>query len=250
MTDKWVYFKPFLIVLFFFVMLFAYSKFGPTIPFSANLQLKEQPISVTAEGKAVVPNDTAKITVGIEESNTSLVEVQNSVNAKTKTLVDALKKLGIEESDIKTVSYNIYPQQDFVSSPTARIVGYTVSTNYEVKIKNIDKVNEALIEVIRAGANTIGSVTFDVNEETKLEKMNEAREEAVKKAKEKAEGLAKAAGITLGRVTGVFESEVGGVPPMPLIERSIGGDVTKIEPEVVPGTNEITVSITLTYEIR
>lgn len=250
MPDRGSYFKPFLIILFFFVALFAYSKFGPNLPISLAVQVKGEPLTVSGEGKVTVPNETAKLSVGIDESGSNLAQVQESVNKKTKTLIDSLKRLGVEEKDIKTVSYNISPQQDFSQNPP-RITGYNVGTSYEVKINDLDKVNEALNVVTASGANMVGGISFDVKDETRLEKLNEARAEAAKKAREKAQGLAKAAGLTLGRVINVSEFEGGGGPvPMAVREAGVGLDVAKTEPQIQPGINEITVTVHLTFEVR
>lgn len=246
--DK-TYLKPFLTIIFFFLVLFAYSNFGPNIPLNITLQPKGEPLAVSGEGKVIVPNEVAKLSVGIDESGSSLAQVQESVNKKTKTLTDSLKKLGVDEKDIKTVSYNISPQQDYSQNPP-RITGYIVSTSYEIKIDNLDKVNEALSVVTASGANMVGGISFDVKEETREEKLNEARKNAVKKAKEKAEGLAKAAGITLGRVINVSESQ-NPTWPYPVALNSSGSmEVGKTNPEIKPGSNEISVTVSLTFEVK
>jgi len=120
-----------------------------------------------------------------------------------------------------------------------------------VTINDFDKVNEVLSGVTASGANIVGGVTFEVNDQTKKEKLQEAREEAVKEAKEKAQGLAKAAGVTLGKITNVSESQ--GIEPRPiaLMEKAI--DSSGIEPEapdIQPGETELSVNVILSFEIR
>ena len=99
-----------------FLLFFLFFKFGPKIPLSIISQQKGEPLIVTGEGKVSVTPDIAKITLGIQEEGTSLKTVQDSVNKKSKTLTDALKKLGIAEKDIKTTSYSVYPQYDYMAS--------------------------------------------------------------------------------------------------------------------------------------
>ena len=90
-------------------------------------------------------------------------------------------------------------------APTQRITGYQVSTSYEVTISDFNKINDLLVSATSFGANTVGSVTFDLSEELKNEKLKEAREIAVTEAKLKASGLAKAAGINLGKIINISE---------------------------------------------
>lgn len=237
-------------VIIFFILLFVFAKWGPSIPFSVLSQQKGTPMIVEGTGKSFVTPDIAKVSVGVEESGTSLKSVQDSVNKKSKTLTDSLKKLGIDEKDIKTSSYNLYPQFDY-QAPTQKITGYQVSITYEVTIRNFDKVNDALVAVTNAGANIIGNVAFEVNDKTKKEKLQEAREMAVSEAKEKAQGLAKAAGVTLGKAINISESQVGEPRPVALMEKAAGAPNTPVtQPEIIPGQAELSVSVSLSFEIR
>jgi len=226
-------------IIIFFIFLFVYSKWGPSIPISVLTQSKGEPMIVSDTGKVTVVPDIAKVTIGFEEQGQTLKQVQSAVNAKSKTLTDSLKKLGIDEKDIKTTNYSVYPEYNYESTPY-KINGYRVSTNYEVKITNFDIVNDALVIATQSGANVIGNISFEVNEKTKLEYTNKAREEAVKLAKDKAEGLAKATGVTLGKIINVTESQGVDYPrPMMALEKA----------NITPGETEIQVTVTLSYSL-
>jgi hypothetical protein len=240
-------------VIIFFILLFVFAKWGPAINFSTTSQSKGEPFIVSGEGKVFVTPDIAKITLGIEDSGSSLKTVQNTVNTKSNTLTSALKKMDIAEGDIKTISYNVYPQRDYTSS-TQRITGYQVSISYEVTIKDFDKVNDVMVTATTAGANIVGNVSFDLKDDTKTEKMNEARVKAVAAAKEKADGLAKAAGITLGSIVNVSESQGQDIRPVAYLDSKaavgMGNETAIIEPNIQAGTNEITVTVALSYNTR
>jgi hypothetical protein len=238
-------------ILIFFVLLFIFSKWGPSIPFSVLSQSKGEPMVVTGEGKSTAIPDIAKVSAGIQDSGTTLVQVQNSANKKSQSLVAALKKSGIEEKDIKTTSYNISPESDYQANPP-RITGYQVSINYEVTVRNIEKINDVLTTVTGGGANLVGGVSFDLSDDAKLKAMDAARQDAVKEAKENAKSLAKASGISLGRIINVSESF--GSAPRPLYMTAdkavgLGGGVPET-PNIQPGTTEINITISLSYELR
>lgn len=238
----------FLLVIGTFVLLVLLFKFGPKIPFSIVSQDRGQPLVVEGEGKVTVVPDIAKVTLGIEESGSSLAAVQKSANQKSKTLTDALKKLGVGEKDIKTTSYNVFPDYNYEVRPQI-ITGYRVSINYEVTVKDLEKINAVVTLSTQNGANVVGSISFDVNEETKKEKLDEARQEAVKEAKEKAESLAKAAGVSLGKILNISEfPSFDGIAPVALKE-GVGGE-EPLRPEITPGETEIVVNVSLSFEIR
>lgn len=237
-------------IIIFFILLFVYSKFGPSLPISVLTQTKGEPLVVSETGKVSIVPDTAKITVGVEEQGTILKDVQQKVNEKTKKLTNSLKGLGVDEKDIKTTSYNVYPEYDY-SNGTPKIVGYRVSTNYDIKIEEFEKINTALTLATESGANVIGNISFEVNDKKRIELLNEARKEAVDMAKEKAEGLAKASGIKLGKIINISEMEDGNYPRPIAYDKAVGMGGESLEvANITPGETEISVTVSLSYEIR
>ena len=68
--------------------------------------------------------------------------------------------------------------------------------------------------------------------------------------KTKAENAAKVAGFKLGRIVNYGE-DFGGVPrPIPMMARAESGGTTVPATQVEPGTNEINVTVTLSYEVE
>jgi len=255
---------PLTLIASIFIFLLIFNSLGLKLPISVISQDRGAPLVVDGTGKVAVVPDIAKVTLGIEETGTNLLNVQKSVNQKSKDLVDALKKLGIDEKDIKTTSYNIYPEYNYgggvvpLSSAGAEIApapgriptisGYRVSIAYDVKVKDFEKVNDVLTTSTQKGANIVGNVAFEVNEDTKNDKLGEARTEAVKEAKQKAEGLASAAGVSLGKILNISESQEF---PSPVAFRDAGvGGVPVPTPEITPGETEFTVTVSVSFEIR
>lgn len=238
-------------IIIFFVLLFIYSKFGPSLPISVLTQTKGEPMMVTEVGTATVVPDIAKVSLGIEAQGQNLKSVQEDVNKKSKALTGSLEKLGLEKKNIKTTNYSVSPEYDYQSTPY-RINGYRVSSNYEVKITDFEIVNDVLVSATETGANVIGNISFEVNDETKAKITQEAREEAVKLAKEKAEGLAKAGGIKLGKIINISET-TGFDYPRPIMyakEMSLDSVNSPTVANVTPGETEINVTVSLSYEIR
>jgi uncharacterized protein YggE len=237
-------------IIIFFVLLFAYSKWGPAIPIYTLTQQKGEPLMVTGEGSVNVSPDVAKITLGFEEQGQVLKQVQDEVNQKSKNLTKELKKIGIDDKYIKTVSYSVYPIRNY-NSPTNNITGYSVSTFYEVEIEDFEKINNVLLLASQVGVNNIGNISFEVNDETKEEKTQEARKIAVDKAKQKAEGLSKASGITLGKIININENSANNFPQPLYTTRDLEVETpNSTSPSIEPGETKISVTISLSYEVR
>ncbi|EKD85894.1 MAG: hypothetical protein ACD_37C00580G0006 [uncultured bacterium] len=236
-------------IVVFFVLLFVYTKFLGPIPFSVNsINTNNQtPFEVTGTGSAAGAPDKALLSLGITETASSILDAQSKANQKAEAIISSLKRLGIDEEDIKTSNYSINPNYDF-SANSQRITGYTVSQNFEVETP-IDKANKAIDGSTQAGANLVGNVSFALDDDKKLELENEARKEAVDMAKKSAEGLAKASGIKLGKIINVRENFGGAIPRAVMMEAkdAIGG-VPENPTNITPGESKIEVNVTLTYQ--
>lgn len=236
-------------ILIFFILLFLYTKIAGPIPFSVNsiTTTKSDTFNVTGEGTVAAKPDIATLIVGISAQALTVKAAQDQVNLNINKVSEAIKKLGVEEKDIQTQNYQINPNYDFQGS-TQRITGYSASTNLSIKVRKIDLINQVIDEATANGANQVGSISFDVDDKTKLE--NEARQKAVAAARKKAEDAAKIAGFRLGRIVNYSEGFDGGPVPMPLRAIAAPGGGEKIDTTIEPGSSEIKVVVTLSYELQ
>lgn len=228
-------------------------------------------ISFSGEGKVSAVPDIAVVSFSILTEATTSKKAQDDNSVKSKKVVDFLKSQDIEDKDIKTSGYNVYPQYSYprplplgaeVQSYPAqgssgvvypeyydgnpKITGYQVNQSFEIKIRDLKKVSAVLDGLVTAGANQVNNLGFKVDNEEKLKE--QARELAIKDAKEKADALKKQLGIRLGKIVNYNE---GGYYPvyfkaeaMDASGRGGGG------PEVTAGENEIVVNVTITYQIK
>lgn len=236
----------FLSLAIFFLFLFVYTKLAGPIPFSVNSVTtnKTDSFSVTGDGKVTAKPDLATINVGVSAQGTTVKLVQDQMNSAINKVSQAIKNLGVEAKDIQTSNYNVNPSYDF-NGGSQRINGYQASTNLVIKVRNLDKVNSVIDEATANGANQVGGINFDVDDKTQAE--NEARSQAVAQAKRKAEEAAKIAGFSLGKI--INYSENFGSNPRPIAIMAADkaqGSATQVE----PGSSEIQVSVTLSYEVK
>jgi hypothetical protein len=188
----------------------------------------------------------ANIAISVEGSTAKVA--QNSASVKSKSVVDYLKKAGIKDADIKTSGYNIYPQYDY-SNSTQRIRGYQVTQSLAVKIRDLDKTNTILDGVVSAGANQVNSLQFQIDKQDELKA--EARKKAIADANAKAKELEDELGVDLGHIVSFSESS-NDVYPIRYAKDSamgMGGAVAPV-PELPAGENEITINVSITYQIK
>lgn len=236
-------------VVVFFIALFAYTKLVGPIPFSVNsvTTTKTDTFSVTGEGKVSVPPDLAIVTVGVQAQGATVKAVQDLLNKNINAVSDAVKKAGVDSKDVQTSGYNINPSYDY-NGGSQRITGYQASTNLTIKVRQIDNSNAVIDAATAAGANQVGGITFDVNDKTKAQ--NDARQLAVADAKSKAQNAAKIAGFSLGKIINYTEDFGNVIRPVPMMATSDKAVSVSAPTQVEPGSNDITVNVTLEYQIQ
>jgi hypothetical protein len=216
-------------------------------------------ITVSGEGEAVAIPDIASFTFSVSQDSATVAAAQEAVTDKMDAIVAALKNLGIEERDIKTSDYSVFPKYEYTTQPCSPTFcppsrqiqdGYTATHSVSVKVRDTAKAGEALAAAGNAGATNMSSISFTIDDPDML--VNEARAEAIHDAKEKAEMLADELGVKLVRVMGYNDNMGGG--PMPYYrELGMGGDVAVSQakaPTLPTGENKYTITVSVTYEIR
>ncbi|TSC64545.1 MAG: hypothetical protein G01um1014106_75 [Parcubacteria group bacterium Gr01-1014_106] len=205
-------------------------------------------ITVNGTGEVQGKPDVARVLLGVQTgAQPSAKAALDSLSKRFNAIVAALKALGIKEDDIKTTNFSMSPQYDFQNAP-GQIRGFEASEHVQVTIHDLDKIGEIIAKTTGEGANQVGGVTFEMDDPNALQ--TEAQEKAIADARKNAEQLAKALGVRLGRVKTFSVSSP--TPPIPVFaERAaIGGDGSApVAPPIPVGTNEITATVTITYEL-
>lgn len=204
-------------------------------------------VSFSGEGKVLAKPDIAVIDLSIVTEAPTSKAAQNSNSIKSQKVVNFLKGQKIDDKDVKTVAYNIYPQYNYPRIGKPEITGYQVNESLEVKIRNLDKVSLILDGVVAAGANQVGNLIFKIDDPEKLKA--QARVKAIADAKAKANELRGQLGIGLGKIVN-FSENAGGYPMPVMYDTQALGRGGGVGPSLPSGENEITVDVTLTYQIK
>lgn len=216
-------------------------------------------ISVNGKGEILVKPDIASINYSIVENAKTAKDAQDKATKKSNDTLSAIKALGVDEKDIKTIGYNIYPKYESTSAPCSQyycppfkseITGYEVSQTFEVKVRSIEKSGDVLAKIGEMGVSNVSGISFVTDDMDKLKA--DAKELAIKDAKEKAKKLAKDLGVSIKKVTSYYDNtdNIYGYG------EGMGGSVmsakvdSRMSPEIPTGENKVTASVTITYEIN
>lgn len=217
-------------------------------------------ITVTGEGKSTSVPNIAQVTFTVQETAGTVQAAQDAATKRTNDSLAAIKAMGIDDKDVKTLGYNVYPQYAENACPPGamcklaagsnKITGYQVSQTVQVKVRDTAKAGDVLQKLGTLGVQNISGPDFMLDDDSGVQ--DEARAAAIKDANEKAQVLAKQLHVRLGKVMNF--SENGGGYPYPMYS-SRGGmamdaAAQSVAPSLPVGQNETNVTVQITYEIR
>jgi uncharacterized protein YggE len=217
---------------------------------SSDNNSQAQGISVSGEGRASAAPDMAVLGLGVSAKAATVKAASSQAQEGMSDLLDSLEDNGVEEKDIQTSQFSIYPEYDYRNDERI-LTGYRVSHMVQVKVRDIDKAGEVIDDAVEAGGDLlqVQSISFTIDDTTALR--SDARQVAVADAQAKAEELGSLAGVSLGKPTYITESMSTPYVPQPYFDRGVGYAMEEAAvTQISPGELEVVVSVYITYAIE
>jgi uncharacterized protein YggE len=206
---------------------------------------------VVVSGEAVVKAapDQAWVTLAVESRSKDPKDAQTQ-NAKAMTNVQQrLAAAGISKDAIRTVSYDLHLESDWVDGRQVPR-GYVARNTIEVRLDDLTRVGEIVDIAITSGANNVQGVRFDLKQRDALER--EALKRATADARARADAAAAGVGASIGRVVRIEEPVRGGFPPppVPMMREMAAQDARAVSTPFVVGEIEIRSTVVLTATLK
>lgn len=238
----------FLVITIFFLWIINY--FNISYPLTITQKQASGELAVVGVGKVDIVPDAASVDLSIIVNDAkSMDEAQNKINTINNSIVESVKQLGIESGNIKTSNYSITPNYDYSKGRIGIITGYNGNVTITIKVTDTTKLPQVIEAGTKAGANQVMGTNYMVDKPEKYQE--QARQKAINNAKDQAQKLASQLGIKLGKVTNIVESTYNPVPmPITYSKEAMGmsGGISAPAPDLQPGTQTITSTVTLYFE--
>ncbi|MCL2400794.1 MAG: SIMPL domain-containing protein [Defluviitaleaceae bacterium] len=167
-------------------------------------------IVVNGEGVISIEPDVARISLGAETQDNNPLTAQNRNSTIMSAVIDSLKALGIDESDIRTTNFSMHPIHDWRNNERVHR-GYQVTNMINVTVRDLELIGSVLTAASEAGANLSTHISFGLLDGTSA--YNQALALAVTNATGKAQAIAQSLGRTLGSAINVTESSTAHFMP-------------------------------------
>lgn len=215
-------------------------------------------ISITDKGEIYAKPDLAMIDFSVVSDEKTVAEAIADNTKKMNAIIKAIKEQGVDEKDLKTTYFNLYPRYEYQKEeieiypypPGKRVlVGYEVSQTLEVKIRDLSKIGVVIEKATEKGANEVGSLQMAIEKQDELK--DQARQQAIEKAKAKAKNLASQLGVKLVKISNFSENaEYPYFYNYAETAKGMGVGGGAPAADIQTGQNKITVIVTITYEIE
>lgn len=207
----------------------------------------ERTIMINGYGKVSGNNDIAVTTIGYSNTDKDVAKAQANNKKVMDQISSELKKIGVADKDLQS-NYTIYPNYNYTQQKGQELVGYQVSNQLTIKIRDLAKIPSILSLAGKYGATEVGGLNFTIDDPENLKA--DARSKALVDARSKARDLAQKLGVRIGSVVAYNEFEGGTGGPIYAMKSldsnaGLGGG-----PEVVSsGSRNVEMNVSVTYEI-
>jgi uncharacterized protein YggE len=217
---------------------------GPTTVYSQP-QPPTRTITVTGSGMVTLTPDIAYVYVGVHTQDASATTAMDQNNAQTQAVIESIKGFGVEDRDIQTTNFSIYPQPIYDDNYNQTGVTYVVDNTVYVTVRDLEKLGDLLDATVRSGANTINGISFDLADRT--EALSQARLAAVENARRQADELAGATEVEIGEVQSISYYDSS---PSPVFLEARAAQDSALSVPIQAGSLQITTTVTIVYAIE
>ena len=211
----------------------------------------ERTIHVDGSGSVSGDPDIAILYIGVSVQKYTVAEAREVAAKAMSDLIETLKANTIDEEDIITQNFSIYPQYDWTDEGRI-LIGYSVNNSVSATVRELDTLSDVIDDAAEAGGDyvIVNSIQFSIDDPKPLQ--SQARSLAVKDAAAKAQTIAEAAGVTLGKPITITENTYFVNPPVPydLVESAADDGASRTSTPIIPGELTITVNVSLIYEFE
>lgn len=209
-------------------------------------------VYVGADGKFEAAPDTAQIQMNISAQDDSPQAAYQRASKDVDQVRQVLRASGLETKLATIGFYSVQPMYEY--KPKQRVVGYRVTTDVTLKLKDFSKIGPITQQL--AEANVSETQTLNYILENMDEAKNHAVEDAYRRARNSAETLARASGRTLGDLSyasvDTFENPRPVMPRMARAMAAVGPNAATPAPteEFSPQNVTVTAHVNALFTLK
>jgi len=208
-------------------------------------------VNVNGSGEVKAQPDMAYVSLGIESRKPTLAAARTEVTEAVDRVLALTRELKIDPKYVDSTRLQVQPDYRWDEKGSKQVLlGYVVSRQIEVEVRDLDRLGTLLEKSVSAGVNQLGGARLDSSRRKELER--EAMKLAVDDARLNADTLARAAGARLGPVQSL---SAAGSMPVPMYSQRNMSMATAAASDAAeqgyqPSEMKFTSSVTAQFELQ
>lgn len=191
--------------------------------------------------------DTATFSTGVTSKAPTAQEALRANSAEMEKVIAQIVALGIKREDIQTSGINLNADYEYGNDGRQpRFIGYQVTNQVTVKVRQMARLGAILDAVVSKGANNISGPNFSIDDDSKAQ--TEARDKAMQRAQAQAVDYARRIGFTGVQLLAVSEA-TSNVSPMGMEMKRSAMQSVAAAPPIEGGQVGTSVTVNVTYQM-
>ncbi|WP_158582934.1 SIMPL domain-containing protein [Lysinibacillus yapensis] len=200
-------------------------------------------ISVEGNSKIEVKPDLAELQIEVVTQSENLEDAQSENALKMNDVIQSLLALNIEQRDIRTAFFNVFPRYDYIEGKQV-FRGYEVTNALSVEIHDVNDVGLVIDTALKNGANRISQLTFKLENESGY--YQQALQMALQDAHEKAIAISSKLKLSyMPLPIEIVEQTSGG---RPILFKTAAAAQSSMETPIETGTITIEATLKVKYQ--
>ncbi|MDM7956586.1 SIMPL domain-containing protein [Blastomonas sp.] len=192
--------------------------------------------------------DTATFSTGVTSKAPTAQEALRANSAEMEKVIAQIVALGIKREDIQTSGINLNADYEYGNDGRQpRFIGYQVTNQVTVKVRDMKRLGAILDAVVSKGANNISGPNFSIDDDSTAQR--EARDKAMQRAQAQAVDYARRIGFTGVQLLAVSEF-TSNVSPMGMADmKRTSVQSVAAAPPIEGGQVGTSVTVNVTYQM-
>jgi len=211
-------------------------------PMSVNAkEAKMRTLTVTGEGKEMIPTTLTQVQLGVEVQGQTSEEVQQEVANQSTSVVNLLKSRNVQQ--LKTTGISLQPNYDYNSSDR-KLIGY-IGTNIVSFSLETQQIGNLLDQVVKSGATRIDQVSFTATDDAIATAQKKALQAAVQNAQAQAEAVLSTLNFSSQDIIKIQVNGANMPQPIPQLEMAALAKDSNASTPVIGSEQTVMASVTL-----
>jgi len=212
-------------------------------------------ITVTGEADQQLKTQIAYFNVSVTHTDDDKQTATDQVNQEMDQVIKAIKDFGIEDKDIQTQNVSVYQEEEpraltypvvDKQSSDATKGQWRASNSVEVILRDITKAADLAELLSDFDSTNVSGPRYSVDDTSEAD--TDLLKAAIDDARSKAQVIAEASRRKLGKVLTVSEGQTNQIYPLMRAAAEVGDSAVKTPVE--PGSETITKTVTVTFELK